>query len=94
MALAGSTNIAIISVVFSALALIAVLMRFRARALQQAKYALDDWLIIPGMVKNYCCAFHLQQANLHSCWLWDLASVTQLVGLSDPLNLFCLLTQS
>ncbi|KAI1818235.1 hypothetical protein GGS20DRAFT_581654 [Poronia punctata] len=45
MAVPGSTNIIIISVVFTSLAVIFVLLRFRARMRQKAPYLADDHLI-------------------------------------------------
>ncbi|OTA99907.1 hypothetical protein M426DRAFT_27043 [Hypoxylon sp. CI-4A] len=50
MALLGSTNIIIISVVFSLLALLAVGLRFRARTLQRAGFGIDDYMILPGLL--------------------------------------------
>ena len=53
MALDLSTNIVIISIFFSVLAVIAVAFRFRSRVLQNAKFGLDDWTIIPALVRDY-----------------------------------------
>jgi hypothetical protein len=50
MALPLNTNIVIISITFSVLAIAAVCLRFRARKLQQAKYGIDDYLIVVGLV--------------------------------------------
>lgn len=50
MALADSSNIIAVSVVFSALAILAVVARFIARRLQGARFCADDYLIIPGLV--------------------------------------------
>ena len=52
MALSLSTNIVIISITFSVLAVIAVLLRFRARCLQKAKLEIDDFMILPGLVSR------------------------------------------
>ncbi|KAI0518512.1 hypothetical protein F5B22DRAFT_599502 [Xylaria bambusicola] len=50
MALPLCTNIVIISVTFAVLAIAAVCLRFRARRLQEAKYGIDDYLIVIGLV--------------------------------------------
>ncbi|KAM7190177.1 hypothetical protein V8F33_009654 [Rhypophila sp. PSN 637] len=50
MAIPLSTNIVIISIVFSSLAVLAVFLRFRARYLQKVKLGLDDYLIVPGLI--------------------------------------------
>lgn len=50
-----STDIIILSIVFSVLAIIAVALRFRARAVQCAGYSLDDLMIIPGLVSWKLC---------------------------------------
>lgn len=52
MVLSRNTNIIIISAVFSVLAIVAVLMRFRARMLQRVGFQADDYLIIPGLVSH------------------------------------------
>lgn len=45
-----STTIIVISVLFPVLAIIAVALRFRARAIQGAGYSSDDLMIVPGLV--------------------------------------------
>ncbi len=50
MGLSLSTNIVIISIVFSALAALVVFMRFRARVLQGVKFGIDDYTILPAAV--------------------------------------------
>jgi len=50
MAQSGSTEIVIISIVFSVLATVAVVMRFGARFKQKAGIRADDYLILPGLV--------------------------------------------
>ncbi|KAI0867199.1 hypothetical protein GGS24DRAFT_411578 [Hypoxylon argillaceum] len=50
MAAGLGTDVIIISVVFSTLAIVAVLLRLRARVLQHAKLGPDDYLIVPGMI--------------------------------------------
>ncbi|KAI0020759.1 hypothetical protein F4780DRAFT_779206 [Xylariomycetidae sp. FL0641] len=49
MALADSTSITATSVVFSALAIFLVLLRFRARRNQGSKVGADDYLIVAGL---------------------------------------------
>ncbi|KAH7018389.1 uncharacterized protein B0I36DRAFT_368412 [Microdochium trichocladiopsis] len=50
MAVSGSTQIVVISLVFSVLAILAVGMRFRARIKQRAGIRADDYLILPGLL--------------------------------------------
>lgn len=54
MALPQSTNIIIIAVTFSVLAIVAVALRLRARQLQKARLGADDYLILPGLVSIHC----------------------------------------
>jgi hypothetical protein len=53
MALPLNVNIVIIAIVFSLLPIVIVVMRFRARVLQGAKLGLDDYMILPALVRNY-----------------------------------------
>lgn len=50
MALRLDTNIVIVTIVFSALALISVILRFIAVARRNNSFALDDLLILLGLV--------------------------------------------
>lgn len=50
MALSLSTNIVIVTIVFSVLAIAAVTFRFIARIKQGTNLALDDYFIIPALV--------------------------------------------
>jgi hypothetical protein len=53
MALSLSTNIAIVCAVFTALPIVAVLLRFWARTINHNGLAADDYLIIPGLVSHH-----------------------------------------
>lgn len=66
MALNLSTNIVIVTVVFSVLAIVAVIFRFIARVKQGATLALDDYFIIPALVrrKRRESGFKVGEANL------------------------------
>ncbi|RYP60842.1 hypothetical protein DL771_010353 [Monosporascus sp. 5C6A] len=50
MVLSLGTKIIIVSVVFSILPIVAVLLRFRARAIRAAGFLADDYLIVPGLI--------------------------------------------
>ncbi|KAI9163943.1 hypothetical protein HJFPF1_05577 [Paramyrothecium foliicola] len=50
MALPQSTNIIIISLVFSFLAIIAISLRYQARRVRKARLGADDYLILPGLL--------------------------------------------
>ncbi|KAI0445058.1 hypothetical protein F4803DRAFT_548469 [Xylaria telfairii] len=50
MAVAGSTNIIIVTVVFTSLAVVFVLLRFQARIQQRAPFLADDFLIAIAVV--------------------------------------------
>lgn len=62
MGLTLNTNIIIISVVFSAAALLAVCLRFYARTRQHAGFDLDDFLMVPAAV----CAVGVGVVNIIS----------------------------
>ena len=50
MGLSGNANIVIISVVFSAVAISAVSLRFHARRLKRVSFGADDYCIVPALV--------------------------------------------
>jgi hypothetical protein len=50
MGLSLSTNIAIVCAVFTALPILAVVLRFWARAVKRNGLSADDYLIIPGLL--------------------------------------------
>lgn len=50
MALSLSTNITIVCAVFTVLPIIAVVLRFWARAVRHSGLSADDYLILPGLV--------------------------------------------
>lgn len=53
MGLSLSTNIAIISIVFSLVAIAAVALRFKCRRLKRMEYGPDDYCILPAMASLY-----------------------------------------
>lgn len=57
MGLSLKANIAIISIVFSLVAIAAVALRFYSRRLKRAPFGPDDYCILPALV------------SLSSCWL-------------------------
>lgn len=52
MAASIGTNVVIISIVFSILAIISVFLKFRARLAQQAHFGADDCTVVPAMVRK------------------------------------------
>lgn len=50
MALSTGTNVVIISIVFSVVAIALVLVRFYSRAAQRTAFGVDDYLIIPALL--------------------------------------------
>ncbi len=50
MALSGNDNIIVISVVFSLVAAVAVVLRFYARSLKHMRLGADDYTILPALV--------------------------------------------
>lgn len=50
MALSTGTNVVIISIVFSLLAMALVLVRFQSRTSQRVAVGVDDYLIVPATV--------------------------------------------
>lgn len=48
MALSTGTNVVIISVVFSLLAIALVFVRFQSRTYQRVGFGVDDYLIVPA----------------------------------------------
>lgn len=62
MALPLSTSIIVVAIVFSAVALAAVCLRFCARMKQKAGFGIDDYMMIPGCA----CAVGIGMANIVS----------------------------
>lgn len=50
MAESIGTNVVIISILFSILAIISVFLRFRARLAQRAQLGADDYTVVPALV--------------------------------------------
>ncbi|ORY07908.1 hypothetical protein BCR34DRAFT_603713 [Clohesyomyces aquaticus] len=73
----------IIGVLFSALAIFSVWLRFLSRRLAKQPYGIDDWLIIPALVCS--CAWTLNA--LICTQAGNLGGHTQLTANGDPANL-------
>lgn len=56
-------DIIVVNVVCFTIACTSVLLRFLARRVARVKYALDDWLIIAGLVRSNPVCFHLKASS-------------------------------
>jgi len=51
MTYATPAAVIVVSVLFPVLGMIAVFLRFYTRSMQKAGFGIDDWLIIPALVR-------------------------------------------
>lgn len=61
----GNVGVIILATVFSLLAIVAVGLRFQARKLKRSRLGVDDYLILPALVREWC----LLEAQRSIFWL-------------------------